>query len=123
MLMIIGLACGIFGFEMVNSSLSYKIKKLLYLDKFYPQIELLSKYSTYKKLFEKNIKYLFPIAIILIIYFKIHNFIYELLSCPYCTSFWVGLFVSLLFGYSNIIVFVVANLSLLGAAIYSRLKF
>ncbi len=120
-LIFIILACGVLGYEIVNSDLSYIVKEMLWLDKYHPQIELLSKYNTYSKLLNKAVYLLFPLVALIITFFTMHQILYKMLQCQYCTSFWVGIIGGIVFGLTWKITLIVALLSMFGCAMYSKL--
>lgn len=85
------IASGILGYEIVFSGLSSKVKQLLFLDKDYYPITAIQ-YPSIICTFIGKWKYiLFPLIIPLTIVFKLHQWIRTLLKCPFCSSFWVGL--------------------------------
>jgi hypothetical protein len=121
-LLIIGL--GVLSWEIVNSSLSMLIKARIFNQKMVLVFQLLSSLKVYKKIFSKWI-YFPPLTVfifLLIILSNVYLFTKQLLECPFCTSFWIGLFASLLFFPVSIMSLAVAGCSMMSTALYNLIR-
>ena len=113
LIIIIGI-CGL-SFEIAESRLSDKIKKLLFLDKYYSIINILSKLEFYKKLLPMWTWLTLIVPIIVLISLVIFNswkLMQELVNCPFCVtaqlSFWLFL---MYFNYSLVYSLVFAGIA------------
>ncbi len=112
----------VLAYEMVYSDLAYTVKKWLFLDKYYPAVELLSSPKAYQKLFGKYLYVLFPIALITLILANTHQFVYKLLQCPYCTAIHVGWISGLILAYPIPMCILLGFIGSFITSIYSKLR-
>lgn len=84
------IASGVLGYEIVFSELAHRVKKLLLLDKDYYGITAVQYPSIINKWLGKLKYVLFPIVLPLSLLFKFHQYCRTLLKCQHCTSFWTG---------------------------------
>lgn len=126
LIILLSLACGVLGYEIVHSLPAYYFKRILFMDKEYPLLTLFSSPKPYLKLIEDmnifQILLFTPLSVILMAACFIHQTIFRLLECQYCVSFWIGMTVSLLIYPIGIITFILPLLSMLGSGVYTRLK-
>lgn len=118
-------AFGVLGYEIVYSELSFILKRFLFLDRQYPAITLLSSPKAWKKLFGKWM--LFPpvliLAVTLIVLATVHQFVFKLIQCPYCTAFWTGFICSfLIFNSTTAIAFLIAFCSMGSCSVYNLIR-
>jgi hypothetical protein len=91
------IAAGIAGYEVCYSELATRIKRILFLDKHYPVLQLLLSLKAYKKVLGLKLTslLLFPVIIPIMIILFAHRIIFQLFNCPFCLgfhiSFWSGL--------------------------------
>lgn len=112
----------VLAYEAVYSDLAYYVKKALFLDKYYPQVELLSSLKAYKKLIGKYLYLLFPIVIIIMILANLHRFTYKLVQCPYCLSIWIGVMTGLVLAYPIPMCILLGFCGSFITSIYSKLR-
>ena len=92
MIVLVLIAAAVLAIEIAyESSLALTVKKFFRLDATPLTIEATSKIKFFNKLFGDTLKIiLFPITIILVVLSIIYKKVVQLLSCPYCLSFWLG---------------------------------
>lgn len=113
------LAYGVLGFEVAYSDLSQYVKKLFFLDREHPFFTVLLKPVKLFQKFGMIALVLMPLTILS----AVHRAVYKLLECPYCTSFHVGLWTSLLVYNMPIDQSVITGLlSMFGCAIYNLIR-
>jgi len=112
----------VLAYEVVYSDLALYVKKALYLDKYYPQIELISFWNFYKKFCGKYLYILFPLAILIMILANTHRFLYKLLQCPYCLSIWIGVMTGLIISYPIPLCILLAFTGSFITSIYVKLR-
>jgi hypothetical protein len=113
---------GVLSYELIYSDLAFYVKKALFLDKYYPQIELLSSWKFYPKFLGKYLYLLFPFCLMILILSNLHRFTYSLLQCPYCTAIHVGFWTGLVLLYPIPMCILLGFLGSFITAIYSRLR-
>ena len=97
LLIIFTLLSGVLSVQIAyQSTLSLRVKQLLFLEQPYSKkLFALSKFNTWWSFSSRWFIILSPVIIIIILLFKLHHFISDLLDCPYCISFhlmWMLLF-------------------------------
>lgn len=115
------LAIAVLSIEITyHSTLADDIKKVLYLDILsQPLILKLSKQDFWLQLSSYN-PFLYPLVLLVSLYFKGHYFILKMINCPYCLGFhlsWVfiyfnlnqNLLLSLAIGLTNLITISILN--------------
>lgn len=112
----------VLAYEIVYSDLAFYVKKALFLDKYYPQVELLSSWKFYQKFLGKYLYLLFPFALMILILSNLHRFTYTLLQCQYCTAVWVGVFTGLVMAYPIPMCVLLGFLGSFITSIYSKLR-
>lgn len=84
------------SYEVVYSTPAFYIKKMLGLDRSRPLTGILLQLSTYRKVLgDRLTTVLLPLILIAISTTGGYLFFYNLLKCPYCVSFWIGLIFSI----------------------------
>lgn len=105
--------------QIVTSELSAKIKGAMLLQMPYnSKTDLLSKNKFWRKLLGRY----WVLATPFILFFAIHKFIAELLDCPYCIGFWIGLFTNHFYlNLDWITSIILAPMVLIGVAVLDRI--
>jgi hypothetical protein len=126
LIILLSLAAGVLGWEMCYSTLAMWLKNKLYLDKKYEEVQVLRSYSTYKQITKEFHPFVQKIAktaaFVIIPVLAIHNYFYKLLECNYCTSFWVGVIITLVLGLSPTLSFIIPLLSMFSSGLYNKLR-
>jgi len=76
------------------------LKRLLFLDKQYPVLMLLASPKAYRRLIGGWFYPLLLLILPVVIIASIHGYLYKLFSCIYCSAFWFGLGLALLFHFT-----------------------
>lgn len=87
-LILIGLAS--LSIEIVDSTLSNKIKKFFCLTPNNTIVDVLSSFKVYRGITGKWFIVLLPLWLPVILFFNFHKLLIELLDCPFCVSFHLG---------------------------------
>lgn len=116
---LLSIACGVSAYEIVYSELTSYIKRFFFLDKKQPVLNLLSSFKVYKKVLGNYTYGLLPIIVLVILLSLSHRFLYKLLQCPYCLSFWIGVIASLLVSTG---LFLLPFLSIFSCAVYNLIR-
>lgn len=118
-LILLSITCGVSAYEIVYSELAGYIKRFFFLDKEQPVLALLSSFKVYKKVLGGYTYGLIPIIVLVIALCLIHKFIYKLLQCPYCLSFWIRGIASLSVSTG---LFLLPFLSIFSCAVYNLIR-
>lgn len=89
-LILLLIASGVLGYEIVYSSLAKSVKQLLFFDKDYYLITAFQFPSIIFKWLGWKAYPMLPALLLIVLAAKLHQFFRTLFKCPYCTSFWVG---------------------------------
>ncbi|MFW6242807.1 MAG: hypothetical protein ACOC2W_01475 [bacterium] len=122
-LIITVLSLAMLAIQVSYSDLSSSVKKFLGLDIPYRYKALTNIYFWVRFFGLKTSHLLSPIVLLLLVFFKVHKFISEMLSCPYCVSYHMGW--TTFYFYYNMTLFqsviLYAPLVLVGVAIIDRI--
>ena len=100
--------------ESVESELAIRIKTFFKLTPDNATVCAMSKWGFYKRVLGWGIYPLFPIVILMLLFFKLISFLTKLIDCPYCLSFWYGsLFAFLYLGTDVFISIIIGGLTVL----------
>lgn len=124
MILLIIIASGVLGYEIVFSNLSHQVKKLLFMNKDYYGITAFRYPQIICKWLGKWKYPLAPVLVPLILIANLHQYVRSLLKCPYCTSFWCGMILSVLVLSAPITHAIVFGLcSMLTCSVYNLIRF
>jgi len=121
---IVMLSVAMMAIQVVSSTLSLKIKRLLGVNLPY-RYSALSNIYFYTKWLNLGVDATILLSIPLLLvttFFKIHRFIAELFGCPYCIGFWISLAVNYYyFNFALITSLLYAPLALVFVAILDKI--
>ena len=95
--------CGaVLAIQIAESVLSYKIKRVLGLHLPNKNIKNCSNPKIWYKVFNHKIGFYLtlPITSLIMLGAFIHQFISDLINCPICTSYWIGVLLGLFIGFT-----------------------
>lgn len=118
--------CGAeFAMQVYMSDLANKIKRIFGLQQPYTKhFDSLGKVKFWKQLVGDYFNPLFPFFYLIILIFKMHKFVSELLNCPYCIAFWIGLAINtLILSQTLLIGFIYAFITVAFVAVLNKLHF
>jgi len=116
------ISCGVLGYEIVFSDLSFYVRRFLFLDREYPQLMLLSAFKAHRKILGRWVWLLLPISIPIVMISGLWRFIQKLLECPFCTSFWVGMAGGFVTGLTITQAVITALCSMAACAVYNLIR-
>ena len=87
---LLGITISLFGLQIAKESvLALKVKVFLRLTQPYnKKLSAFSQFKFWRKLIGTAFYFVFPLILIVVLLFRLHRFISELLDCEYCQSVW-----------------------------------
>lgn len=114
----------VLAYEIVYSDLAHWFMKVLFLDKEYLQITLLKSPKAHYKLLGKWLTFppitLASISVLLLL--NLHQFLYYLFQCPYCTAFWIAVITAYTVGLPTHLIVTLPFVSMLITGVYNKLR-
>lgn len=107
-----------------ESSLALRIKQaLLLIQPYSKRLDVLTKLSVWKRLLGTIIFIIFPLVLVVVVLFRFHRFLSELLDCRYCTSTWIFGFLLYFLTENDLIHCIIfAPLAIIGVYIIEKLQ-
>ena len=109
LIIFISIGSAAIAYELVFSPL----KRILFLDREYPIVELISSFKFYRKLLGTTWAItLLPLIVPMITLTVSHRMVRNVLACIYCTSFWLSLVIAYLLIHSILFALITAGVSI-----------
>lgn len=121
MLLVIG--AGALAHEIVYSELAYMVKKLFALGKEHITIKGLAAPKMWRKILTlRMLIVLAPVIFPILVLLNFHRFLFKVLSCVYCTAFWLSLITCLLIGKTVLTSIMIASCAMFFAGLYNLIR-
>ncbi len=120
LLLVIG--AGAFAYEMVYSDISSIIKRFFFLDKENVFVKWSASPKVWFKVFGKWSLLFLWLIIPIVVLSKAHRFLFKVLWCLYCSTFWLSLTVALLLGNAFLSSILISSTAMFFAGVYNLIR-